>query len=120
MLELTLGWPVSVNNYWISAAKGHHKYISIKGMEYRADVYSRVYQHANAFKDGLIDISIKAYPPDKRIRDLDNILKCLMDCLQHAKIFTDDSQINKLLIERFEIRKGGELHVTIKPYEVKD
>ena len=79
MLELILGWPVSVNSYWLSAANGRHKYIGRKGVEYRADVYSRVYKHQGAFKEGLIDVSIKAYPPDKRVRDLDNILKCSIE-----------------------------------------
>lgn len=118
MLELILGWPPSVNSYWLSAANGRHKYIGRKGIEYRADVFSRVYEHQGAFSEGLLDVSIKAYPPDKRVRDLDNVLKALLDSLSNVKIFTDDFQVNRLLIERFEVKKGGELRVTIKPYEL--
>ena len=102
----------------MSAANGRHKYIGRKGIEYRADVFSRAYEHQGTFKDGLVDVSIKAYPPDKRVRDLDNILKALLDSLSNVKIFENDFQVNRLSIERFEVKKGGELHVTIKPYEL--
>lgn len=47
-----------------------------------------------------IKIRIKAYPPDKRRRDLDNLLKSLLDSLQHAKLFPDDYQIDRLAIQR--------------------
>jgi crossover junction endodeoxyribonuclease RusA len=62
---------------------------------------------------GRISISIQAYPPDKRARDIDNLLKITIDSLQHANLFENDSQIDKITIERMEQRKGGELIITI-------
>ena len=38
-------------------------------------------------------MSVDAYPPDKRRRDLDNIQKSLWDALQHGGAYRDDSQI---------------------------
>lgn len=63
---------------------------------------------------GRISISIQAYPPDKRIRDLDNLLKVLIDSLKDANLFLDDSQIDKIFIERMSIFKKGKLDIKIE------
>ncbi|NBW23084.1 MAG: RusA family crossover junction endodeoxyribonuclease, partial [Caulobacteraceae bacterium] len=42
----------------------------------------------------------EAFPPDKRKRDLDNVLKSLLDALTHANVWDDDSQIDDLRIYR--------------------
>ena len=47
-----------------------------------------------------------AYQPDRRARDLDNILKAAWDAMQHARAFEDDSQIDWLIVDRGEVRKG--------------
>lgn len=62
---------------------------------------------------GRLSITIKAYPPDRRARDLDNVLKILIDSLADAGQFLNDSQIDKLLIERMEVIKGGQLLIEI-------
>ena len=46
-------------------------------------------------------VQVECFPPDKRRRDLDNLGKSLMDSLQHAKVYADDSQIDFLSFERF-------------------
>ena len=63
-------------------------------------------------EDRLI-VTIEAYPPDKRKRDLDNILKSLLDALQHAGMYPDDSQIDVLSIARKTTFKGI-VRVTIR------
>ena len=50
--------------------------------------------------------------PDKRRRDLDNLLKATLDSLTHAGVWSDDSQIDALSIRRFPI--GGMLKVRIE------
>lgn len=99
VLQLELPWPPSVNNYWRHTTKGH--YISKKGKEFREFVFYRCLPYKNIFKkeDRLL-MQIEAYPPDKRKRDLDNIFKSLLDSLQYAGIYFDDSQIDKLSINR--------------------
>jgi len=52
-------------------------------------------------------------PPDRRRRDLDNVLKSLLDSLEHAGVYTDDSQIRKLSIERSEPVENGRTFVQI-------
>ena len=70
-------------------------------------------------KTGRLDVHIAVYPPDKRKRDLDNLPKSILDSLQHAGIYEDDSQIDKLTVERMAIRKGGEVVVTITEREAE-
>jgi crossover junction endodeoxyribonuclease RusA len=105
MISIELPWPPSINNYWRHTSKGH--YISKKGQEYREFVLYACIQLKNKFheKDRLI-VTIDAFPPDKRKRDLDNILKSLLDALQHAGVYYDDSQIDKLSVRRFEALDG--------------
>ena len=58
-------------------------------------------------------VQIDAHPPDKRARDLDNMLKAPMDAMQHAGVYDDDSQVDMLTIRRCAIVKGGEIKVAI-------
>ena len=60
---------------------------------------------------------ISLFPPDRRKRDLDNVLKALLDALQHAGCYDDDSQLDDIRIVRCEVRKGGSCVVVITPIE---
>lgn len=62
---------------------------------------------------GRLSVEISAYPPNKRIRDLDNLLKVTLDSLQYAGLFENDSQIDSILIKRKEIVPNGQLFVTL-------
>ncbi len=52
-------------------------------------------------------------PPDKRKRDLDNLVKATQDALQEAGCYENDCQIFGLHVERGEIIKGGKVRVMI-------
>ncbi len=60
---------------------------------------------------------VEAYPPDKRCRDLDNILKIILDSLEGAQVFENDNQIDRILLERKETGKPGKVIVSI--FEIK-
>jgi crossover junction endodeoxyribonuclease RusA len=62
-------------------------------------------------------MSIEVSPPDKRTRDLDNLLKGPLDALAHAGVYTNDRQINDLRIYRGNVIKGGRLTVFIEAIE---
>jgi len=62
---------------------------------------------------GPLAMFIKIYPPDKRRRDIDNVLKALLDSLEHAGVYENDSQIFRLQIEKKEPIKGGKCFVKI-------
>ncbi|MCV5079210.1 RusA family crossover junction endodeoxyribonuclease, partial [Escherichia coli] len=42
-------------------------------------------------------VEIVLFPPDNRIRDLDNYNKALFDALTHAGVWEDDSQVKRML-----------------------
>jgi crossover junction endodeoxyribonuclease RusA len=105
MLNLELPWPPSINHYWRHTKNGH--YISREGEEYRKCVWFYCLKYRDHFsKEQRLSINIEAYPPDKRQRDLDNLLKSLLDALQHARVYPNDSQIDKLSITRNLPLKG--------------
>lgn len=63
-------------------------------------------------------VRIQAYPPRHGRRDLDNLLKALLDAMQDAGIYEDDSQIDYLAIERCEVTPpDGLVTVTIRKRE---
>ncbi|MCK6431104.1 MAG: RusA family crossover junction endodeoxyribonuclease [Burkholderiaceae bacterium] len=83
----------------------------------------RAYRHAVAAADAgahrfdadRLDVQIVVQPPDRRRRDLDNILKAPLDAMQAAGVYADDSQIDRLLIERGAVVRDGRLLVRIHP-----
>jgi len=110
MIELTLPWPPTVNTYYRST--GGTVLISEKGRLYRKAVADQVLiQRGAKLFSGRLDVVIHAFPPDKRKRDLDNILKALFDSLTKAGVWLDDSQIDRFSVQRCAI--GGMVKVAI-------
>lgn len=115
---LQLPWPRSVNHYFREYAmppagdkvearirehgfEGIHvwlrkntrvmKQVGEEGHEYRAAVRKIVLrERANKGFISPMIMKLRAYPPDKRQRDLSNLYKCLEDALQHAGVVMDD------------------------------
>ncbi len=115
MVELILPWPPSVNHYW--GKSGHRVFISKKGNDFRQEVTCKAIGLDGYFSPlARLHMEIYAFPPDKRKRDLDNILKSLLDALQHAGLYEDDNQIDDLHIIRCTPAIG---EVLIKVSEIK-
>ena len=66
-----------------------------------------------------VEVSIVLYPRDKRLLDIDNICKCILDSLQ-GYLYEDDQQVWKLTVERSEKIKGGGCDVTVQEYRKHD
>lgn len=98
--NIVLPWPPSVNHYWRKSGK--KIYLPKEVEDYRKEVWVKC-QGYPRFPQGDVAIEIEAWPPDRRRRDLDNILKALLDALQHAQIYTDDYQIADLRIYRVNV-----------------
>lgn len=62
---------------------------------------------------GRLEVSVVAYPPDERIRDLSNLWKSALDILQHNHVIENDGHFDRELIERAHKVKGGSFVVTI-------
>lgn len=96
---IVLPWPPSVNTYWRHV--GAKVLISEKGRQYRQAVCWQA-QHENwhVWGEKRLKVTIEAFMPDRRRRDLDNVLKAALDALTAAGVWVDDSQIDALSIRR--------------------
>jgi len=114
-MELVLPFPPSVNHYWRKWR--NRMVISPEGREYRTAVCGLLAPGGGGIRrppmGGRIALAMDAFPPDRRRRDLDNLLKCSQDSLAHAGIYEDDSQIDMLVIRRRRPVKGGRLDVQV-------
>ncbi len=113
MTTITLPWPPSVNHYW-RMWRGR-MLVSREGRAYREDV--RALLAGGGFRKpppgARIALCMDAFPPDRRRRDLDNLLKGVLDALEHAGIYADDSQIDLLVTRRRGLLSDGKLNVCI-------
>lgn len=107
MIILTLPFPPSMNTIWRRV--GNKTLLSAKGREYRGEVANAVISpladHLGAGRyrfplAGRLRVTIHVHAPDKRRRDLDNLPKAIHDALTHAGLWQDDSQIDRLVVER--------------------
>jgi crossover junction endodeoxyribonuclease RusA len=114
-LNITLPWPPSVNTYWRTV--NGRMLISADGRAYRKAVADQMLiQRAQKHFDGPLQLTVEAYRPDNRRRDLDNLLKAALDSLAHAGVYEDDSQIHDLRIY-WAPDIGGMLKITIEEME---
>jgi crossover junction endodeoxyribonuclease RusA len=63
---------------------------------------------------GMLAVKVRAYPPDRRKRDIDNIQKPLLDALEKGRAFFNDCQIKHLTTIMKEPLEGGKTIVTIR------
>jgi len=63
---------------------------------------------------GSLTVWIDVYPPDRRRRDLDNIIKSLLDALEHGDAYHDDSQIDSLFVQRQRVVPKGKVRVILE------
>ncbi len=90
-------------------------YMSPEGKKYKQDVKMIFLSNNLPSFEGFVRVRIEMYPPDRRKRDIDNILKITQDALQDAGVIEDDSKILTLWVNKNEVRKGGGLDVFVKP-----
>ena len=111
-LELTLPYPPSVNSYW--GFHGHRRFLTAKAIEFKKAVTIEVSRHLSRYGKSRLDITIIPFPPDKRARDIDNIVKPTLDALVQAGLFDDDSQVDRLSVKRGGVVAGGKTIVYVQ------
>lgn len=110
-LRLSLPYPPSVNHYWRRV--GPRTLISRSGRKYREAIVKGLAPYRLQPLEGDLSLLAVFHPPDDRPRDVDNLAKALLDALQHAGVFRDDSQIVRLTLEKQAPVPGGKAYVTI-------
>lgn len=110
MITMALPFPPPVNRYWQDPTSGTlagRHLISAEGRAYRDIVANEVLVQRTGKQNGRLAMDVDVFPPDARRRDLDNLLKSLLDALQHAGVVEDDNQFDALTIRRQHRVKGG-------------
>ena len=112
ILRFEIPWPPSINHYYIHTAS--RVILSASGKRYRRDVALLLSSlRGSCGAEARLSLVINAFPPDKRKRDLDNIIKAVQDALQHAGVYADDFQIDMLTVIRREPVPQGSLSIWI-------
>jgi crossover junction endodeoxyribonuclease RusA len=111
-VELELPFPPSINHFY-SYYQGR-PVLSKDARSYRHQV--RRIAAAKSIKPlmGPLAIRIDISPPDERRRDCDNVQKAVLDALQHAGAFWDDSQVVWLLSIKHGSKPKGQIKVQIE------
>jgi crossover junction endodeoxyribonuclease RusA len=114
VIQISLPYPPSANRLW-RAVKGRQ----IKSAEYRVWL-TRAYLACIAAGQGAIsgeyEMEIVAVRPDRRLRDIDNLIKPISDAIAAAGLIDNDSRAHsvKAAWSRTEPTKGAGVFVTIK------
>lgn len=112
-ISLVLPYPPSANHIW-RHVKGR-VLLSEKGRLYKRSVAMCVLAQVGLCEaiTGPIALVMAVVPPDRRRRDLDNVLKITLDSLTHAKVWGDDSQLKRIELQMCEPMRGGSLNVWV-------
>lgn len=106
MLVLNLPLPPSVNSY--RTIFRNRMGISKAGREFKLKVQEYVIENCvPKLGEKRLQMQVTLYPRDRRKQDIDNRIKALWDALADAGVFDNDEQIDVLMVQRGEIRKGG-------------
>ncbi|MFO0492009.1 MAG: RusA family crossover junction endodeoxyribonuclease, partial [bacterium] len=109
---LELPYPPSVNHIW--RRMGSRTVLSREGRRsYRASVCAALAVMRVVRMNGRLEVHVTVCPPDNRRRDLDNVQKALLDALAKGGAYRDDSQSDRLVVERGPVTPGGKVLVEI-------
>ena len=103
---MSLPYPPSVNHLWLRTRRGVH--LSKEGRLYKQQVAELVRTVGKPrLYERMVRVELVLYPPDARRRDLDNVLKILLDSLTYARVWHDDEQVDQISIRRGEPAKSS-------------
>lgn len=111
LLEIK-NFPPSSNQRLIATPMGLIK--SKKYREWQAkELVNLAKYNINNTLEGNLYLYLEVFMPDRRKRDLDNITKSVQDILTLAKVYKDDSHIDKLIVVKKGIDKTKGIRVAI-------
>ena len=115
MLEISLPFPPSVNRLW-RAKKGGGVYRSQEYVYWsKAAAWEIAVQVKTRSIQGKYKLTIEAVAPDKRRRDLDNLIKALSDSLVSANVVESDHLCRELNMKWVET--GPPIRIVIEGVE---
>lgn len=118
-MTVDLPYPPSINHYYtpIVIAGRSRKIVSKRGRAWKLEAVLMVRTAARSKLEGDVAVRIEVYPPDRRARDIDNIIKPILDACTEGGAWEDDSQVARLEVVRMPVEKGGRVRVTVEGIE---
>lgn len=119
---LKLPLPPTINHYYSSKVikkGGRHIpmiYVQDSVHLFRKQVVEITCQVVSEQLMGRISINVVIHPKNNRTADIDNYLKGLLDALTKAAVWVDDSQVDKITIQRGRPINGGLCVVEISEF----
>ena len=112
MYRIILPFPPSVNRLW-RCVKGR-TILSKDGRLWFAAAADSVREQWPATVVTPVRVDILVIPPDKRKRDIDNVVKPVLDALTKGMALKDDSLVDWLTVERRPAEKPGRVEIAIR------
>ena len=112
--EMELPFPPSVNA-WKTPFR-NRMILSKRGREYRTAVAAELVRlglHGEGL-DGDLAVSITLNPPSLRRYDVDNFTKSLFDALTTSGFWLDDSQVQRMTVQKGFKVVGGNVKIKVK------
>jgi crossover junction endodeoxyribonuclease RusA len=122
-ITLRLPWPPAINHYWrhVVIRGSVRVLLSAAGRRYRDDVLAAVLDQIEpAMRGGRLAVSLEFVMPDRRKRDIDGVIKAVLDAMQHACVYVDDNQIDHLIATRLHVESPGCVDVVIEELAAAD
>lgn len=124
--RLALPMPPSTNRYWrsivVPGQKHAQHYVGDEGKAYRKLLCELAMLHRwPRGLTGRLSLHMIVFPPNRRVIDIDNRVKILLDALgtptrpkeSKAAVFVDDAQIDDLRVQRGPIVPQGLVHAVL-------
>ena len=93
--------PSKANCYKVITLGGHGSLCKTSALKaYEQSFYMQVGKYRNLMIGDLFEFEVRVFYPSMR-SDIDNALKCILDCLQHTKTITNDNRCVKVVAEKF-------------------
>jgi crossover junction endodeoxyribonuclease RusA len=126
--KLTLPFPPASGNNMYGKGKGGAKYVKPEVLMYYKQVYYAVHNAKTYKLSPQVQITepcllfVTIYPPDKRKRDIDNILKVLKDALKRSSLIQDDYLFTQIVAQIMPFSKDtkSQINTEVHTYLNKD
>lgn len=88
-------FPPSLNNMYPNGKNGR-RYISQRGKTFKAAVDLVAQDRKPKLLRGPVWVELLVHPPDRRKRDLDNLIKPVLDAMVSSGFIEDDEQVKRI------------------------
>lgn len=126
VFKLKIDYPPMTGNKTYRRLRSGHVYMQPQAAKYKKETVNRVKEcfgewcaQINDSVDRWIgeetefEVQMTVVPPDRRRRDIDNIIKIILDALEGGGVFKNDSHVGTLIVRRRPPEKPGSVYIEV-------